>query len=61
MSFIDWMNASMAVDVACLVFFIATVWKLRSIQKQITHLKEDLDSSLRSPRHARRVLNKRKQ
>lgn len=61
MSFIDWMNASMAVDIACLVFFVAAVWKLRSIQKEVLDLREDLDLSLRSPRHARRVLNKRRQ
>ena len=34
-NFLDWMNMSMAVDIAFLVFAVAVVWKFKRFQKNI--------------------------
>lgn len=34
-NFLDWMNMSMAVDIAFLVFAVAVVWKFKRLQKNI--------------------------
>lgn len=34
-NFLDWMNMSMAVDIAFLVFTVAVVWKFKRLQKNI--------------------------
>ena len=34
-NFLDWMNMSMAVDIAFLVFAVAVVWNFRRLQKNI--------------------------
>lgn len=35
MSFVDWMNMSMLVDIAFLVFAVAVSWKLKKLQNNI--------------------------
>ena len=35
MSFVDWMNMSMLVDIAFLVFAVAVCWKLKKLQNNI--------------------------
>ena len=43
MTFVDWMNMNMAVDLACVVFFVAIVWKFVKLEKKILSLQEDLN------------------
>lgn len=108
-NFLDWMNMSMAVDIAFLVFAAAVIWKFKRQQKQIltnqetsldnvhkilmhkmfsqdlakridlqtesilelnndiqsacegiSQLEEDLETTMRNPQEARRLLKERK-
>lgn len=72
MSLISWMNASMTMDIACVVFLAALVWKNRKTQKDILNerrilkmelgnLRKDLDLVMKNPNAARRLLKERKQ
>lgn len=56
MNFIDWMNLSMLVDISFLVFAAASVWKIRTLEKQITSLQEKINLVIRNPSKARRAL-----
>lgn len=63
MNFIDWMNMSMAVDIAFLVFSVATVWKFKSLQRKISEMEsktakneEKLHLTMRNPAAAKRLL-----
>lgn len=58
MSFVNWMNMSMLVDVSCVVMFSAVVWKMRSLQKQMQILKEELVLTIKNPSAAKRRLKK---
>lgn len=58
MTFLDWMNMNMIVDIACVVFFVAVTWKIRSIQKDLLITKETLKLSIKNPQQARRRLKK---
>jgi len=60
MSFLDWMNMNMIVDIAFLVFAAAVVWKLRKTQKEITNIRSDLDLTMKNPQAAKRLLKERK-
>jgi len=60
MSFLDWMNMIMIVDIAFLVFAAAVVWKLRKTQKEITNIRSDLDLTMKNPQAAKRLLKERK-
>tara|TARA_B100000927_G_scaffold162503_2_gene130917 strand:- start:5869 stop:6063 length:195 start_codon:yes stop_codon:yes gene_type:complete len=55
-NFVDWMNLSMLVDISFLVFAAASVWKIRKLEKKITHLEEKLNLSILNPSKARRAL-----
>lgn len=35
MSFVNWMNMNMLIDIACVVFMCAAVWKFRVLSKKI--------------------------
>ena len=59
MSFFDWMNMSMVVDIAFIVFSGAIVWKFRKLEKQIIELRSDLDLSMKNPQAAKRLLKER--
>ena len=59
MSFFDWMNMSMVVDIAFIVFSGAIVWKFRKLEKQIIELRADLDLSMKNPQAAKRLLKER--
>jgi uncharacterized protein YoxC len=61
MSFFDWMNMNMIVDIAFLVFAVAVVWKLRKVQSEILELRSDLDITMKNPQSARRLLKEREQ
>jgi len=60
MSFFDWMNMSMVVDIAFIVFSGAIVWKFRKLEKQLLTLREDLDITMKNPQAAKRLLKERK-
>lgn len=69
-NFLDWMNMSMAVDIACLVYMLALTWKNIKFQKEIfkinkdlarTHLcslnnKEKIELTIKNPQQAKRML-----
>ena len=42
MSFFDWMNINMIVDIAFIVFSVAIIWKFRKMQKEILDLYKKL-------------------
>lgn len=57
MNFLDWMNMSMAVDIACLVYMCAATWKVRQLQKQIHNNQDNIALVAKNPQAARRKLN----
>jgi len=59
MSFFDWMNMSMVVDIAFIVFSGAIVWKFRKLEKQLVELRSDLDLVMKNPQAARKLLKER--
>ena len=59
MTFLDWMNMSMAVDISFVVFACAVIWKLKKIQKRISSLENDLALTMRNPQAAKRLLKER--
>ncbi len=61
MSFLDWMNMNMIVDIACIVFGLTAVWKFRKFDKCIKELRADLDLAMRNPQAAKRLLKERQQ
>jgi|OM-RGC.v1.036521598 hypothetical protein len=60
MSFFDWMNMNMIIDIAFLVTFSAVVWKLRTMERRLMELREDLTVVMRNPQAAKRLLKERK-
>jgi hypothetical protein len=60
MSFTDWISINMLVDITCVVFFVASIWKIRKIQKQMIEIRSDLDIVMRNPQAAKRLLKERK-
>jgi len=60
MSFFDWMNMNMIVDIAFLVFSSAIVWKFRNTQKELEQIRSDLNLVMRNPQAAKRLLKERK-
>ncbi len=59
MSFFDWMNMNMIVDIAFLVFSGATIWKFRKLEKKIRLLESDLHTTMKNPQAAKRLLKER--
>jgi hypothetical protein len=59
MSFIDWMNMNMIVDMTFLIFSVAVVWKLRQVQSRIESIETDLKITMRNPQAAKRLLKQR--
>jgi len=59
MSFFDWMNMNMVVDIAFIVFSVAIVWKFRRIEKRILNLESDLTVTMKNPQAAKRLLKER--
>ncbi len=59
MTFIDWMNASVLVDIASIVFFVAAVWKFRCHKKRIEQIESDLLVTMKNPQAAKRLLKER--
>tara|TARA_B100000282_G_C31663309_1_gene458584 strand:- start:298 stop:486 length:189 start_codon:yes stop_codon:yes gene_type:complete len=59
-NFLDWMNMSMVVDIAFLVFAAAVVWKFKKLQNKISEQKSLLTLTIKNPQQAKRQLNKTK-
>jgi len=59
MTFFDWMNMNMIVDIAFIVFSGAIVWKFRKLEKQLVELRTDLDLVMKNPQAARKLLKER--
>lgn len=59
MTFIDWINMSIVVDIASVVFFVAVAWKLSKLQKKILQLESDLLVTMKNPQAAKRLLKER--
>ena len=59
MSFFDWMNMNMVVDIAFIVFSGAIVWKFRKLEKQLVELRSDLNLVMKNPQAARKLLKER--
>jgi len=60
MSFFDWMNMNMIVDIAFLVSAIAAIWKFRKMQREMVEIRDDLHLVMRNPQAAKRLLKERK-
>ena len=60
MSFFDWMNMNMIIDIAFLVFSSAIVWKFRNLQKQMLEIRSDLNVTMKNPNAAKRLLKERR-
>ena len=58
MSFLDWMNMSMVIDIAFIVFSCAAVWKIRKLQKELNSVKENIKLVAKNPQKAKRILLK---
>lgn len=59
MSFLDWMNMNMAVDIACVVFFAAVTWKLRKQQSELAEIRGELTLTIKNPAAAKRRLKQK--
>jgi hypothetical protein len=59
MSFLDWMNMNMAVDIACVVFFAAVTWKLRRQQSELAEIRKELTLVIKNPAAAKRRLKQK--
>ncbi len=59
MSFLDWISMSILVDIAFVVCFVATVWKLRKTENSLKLLRQDLNIVMKNPQAARRLLKER--
>lgn len=59
MSFLDWMNMSMVVDIAFIVFAAAASWKINRLQNKLQQLESDLLVTMRNPQAAKRLLKER--
>ena len=59
MSFLDWMNMNMIIDIAFLVFSGAVVWKFRKLEKKTDQIKQDLELTMKNPMAAKRLLKER--
>ena len=59
MTFVNWMNMNMAVDLACVVFFAAIVWKFIKLEKKIVSLQKDINLAIKNPVLAKRNLKNR--
>ena len=73
MSFMTWVNTSIIMDIACLVFMCACVWKFRKLSKLIDEketkicnleekgkiIRSDLNVTMKNPQAAKRLLKER--
>ena len=61
MSFLDWMNMNMFMDIAFVVFTTAIIIKLRKLQNKITLLQENITLTIKNPQAAKRLLKEKQQ
>ncbi len=61
MTFLDWVNMSIIVDIASIVFFVAVAWKLNKLQSKISQVESDLLVTMKNPQAAKRLLKERQQ
>jgi len=59
MNFFHWMNMNMIIDIAFLVFAVATIWKIRKVQSKLEQLESDLKITMKNPQAAKRLLKER--
>tara|TARA_B100000073_G_scaffold286638_1_gene248386 strand:- start:802 stop:987 length:186 start_codon:yes stop_codon:yes gene_type:complete len=60
-TFLDWVNMSIIVDIASIVFFVAVAWKLNKLQSKISQVESDLLVTMKNPQAAKRLLKERQQ
>ena len=60
MSFVDWMNMNMIVDIALVVYAVACTWKISRLQKMTLKNSHDILLVTKNPQAARRKLNNTK-
>ncbi len=61
MTFLDWVNMSIVVDIASVVFFVAVAWKFNKLQSKISQIESDLLVTMKNPQAAKRLLKERQQ
>ena len=59
MSFLDWVHASIAIDIAFIVLVPVFVWKIIKIKRKVDQLEEDVLLTMRNPAAAKRLLKER--
>lgn len=60
MSFMDWLSMNLLVDIACVVFFAAVVWKFKKLEKELLETRNDIEMVAKNPSLAKRLLKERK-
>lgn len=61
MTFMDWVEMSTFIDMVLITFVIASVWKMRKLNKEIINVKNQLHLTIKNPQLAKRKLNSQQQ
>ena len=61
MTFLNWITVSTVIDIATIVFFAATVYKIRKIKYELEKIQSDLKITMKNPQAAKRLLKERQQ
>tara|TARA_A100001201_G_C3936627_1_gene155230 strand:- start:153 stop:338 length:186 start_codon:yes stop_codon:yes gene_type:complete len=61
MTFLNWITISTVIDIATVVFFAATVYKMRKIKSELQRVESDLKLTMKNPQAAKRLLKERQQ
>ena len=59
MSFLQWINVSIFMDIFLLVFSGAVIWKIRKLDSKIETLNDKIHLIAKNPKDAKRLLKKR--
>ena len=61
MTFLNWITISTVIDISTIVFFVATVYKIRKIKSELQRIQSDLNITMKNPQAAKRLLKQRQQ
>jgi len=59
-SFMNWLSMNLLVDIACVVFFAAAVWKFKKLEKELLEIHNDIEMVAKNPSLAKRLIKERK-
>jgi len=58
MSFLQWINLSIFMDIFLLVFSSAVIWKMRRLESKIKTIDDKVHLIAKNPKDAKRLLKK---